>query len=103
MVCRQLDVIRVQGKQKPVAIYELLDFARNQEQYEDLLARFNAARDAYLRQAWGEAVSLFEGLLERYPDDGPSLVLLNRCQEFRVAPPSRDWDGVYTTKKEAVH
>ncbi|HEY3927877.1 MAG TPA: adenylate/guanylate cyclase domain-containing protein [Candidatus Koribacter sp.] len=103
MTCRQLDVIRVQGKQKPVAIYELLDFARNKDQYEDLLARFNAARDAYVRQAWGEAVSLFEGLLERYPDDGPSIVLLDRCREFRVSPPSLDWDGVYTTKKEAVH
>jgi adenylate cyclase len=103
MVCRQLDVIRVQGKQKPVAIYELLDFSRNKDQYEDLLARFNAARDAYVRQAWSEAVSLFEGLLERYPDDGPSVVLLDRCREFRVSPPSGDWDGVYTTKKEAVH
>ncbi len=103
MICRQLDVIRVQGKQKPVAIYELLDFARNKDAHEDLLARWNAARDAYVRQAWSEAMSLFEGLLERYPEDGAAVVLLDRCREFRVSPPARDWDGVYTTKKEAVH
>ncbi|ABF40346.1 adenylate/guanylate cyclase [Candidatus Koribacter versatilis Ellin345] len=103
MVCRQLDVIRVQGKEKPVAIYELMDFVRSKDQYEDLLAHFNAARDAYIRQSWSEAITLFEGLLERYPEDGPSIVLLDRCKEFRVSPPSRDWDGVYTTKKEAVH
>jgi adenylate cyclase len=97
-VCRSLDRIRVKGKQKPVAIYELLATAAEAANYADLMAHWDAAQDAYYRQAWGEAVRKFEELLSRYPDDGPSHAFLKRSHEFLKEAPAADWDGVYVAK-----
>jgi adenylate cyclase len=99
-VWRELDQIRVKGKLQPVGIYELLAFAPDAAKYEDLRARFHEALTAYRRQSWKQAIRGFEDVLVRYPGDGPSQVLLRRSQEFLLAAPSPDWDGVYvaTTK-----
>ena len=99
-VWRELDQIRVKGKLQPVGIYELLAFAPDAAKYEDLRARFHEALTAYRRQSWKQAIRGFEDVLVRYPEDGPSQVLLRRSQEFLLAAPSADWDGVYvaTTK-----
>src|SRR6202020_155238 len=46
-VCRELDKIRVKGKNLPVTIYELMDVAAEKSTYEPLLARFDEAMAAY--------------------------------------------------------
>lgn len=94
-VCRELDQIRVKGKMQPVGIYELLAFAQDAPKYEDLLSRFHHVLTAYRRQNWKEAVQGFGDLVIRYPEDGPSQVLLRRSREFLLAAPPADWDGVY--------
>ncbi len=94
-VCRELDRIRVKGKQQPVAIYELVSFLPDFEKHADRLSRYGNALAAYRRQDWNEAPRLFLELLSKYPDDGPARVMLQRCEEFRAAAPPRDWDGVY--------
>src|SRR6202007_822271 len=45
-VCRELDKIRVKGKNLPVTIYELMDVAAEKSTYEPLLARFDEAMTA---------------------------------------------------------
>jgi adenylate cyclase len=97
-VCRDLDKIRVKGKNLPVTIYELLDFAENKQKYEPLLTRYNHAMEAYRAQNWREAASRLGELLTHFPDDGPTQIFMDRVLEFMQNAPEADWDGVYVMK-----
>ncbi len=95
-VCRELDKIRVKGKRQPVSIYQLMDFAKNAGKHADLLERFEHAMSAYKRMEWAEAAERFTSVLDKYPEDGPSIVMLDRVlNEYMKVPPASDWDGVY--------
>lgn len=97
-LCRPLDRIRVQGKLKPVGIYELMAYLKDAVNYADLLQRWSKAQEAYYRQAWDEAIQHYESLLALYPDDGPSHTFLKRSHEYRKEAPVAGWDGVYVAK-----
>ncbi len=97
-VCRELDRIRVKGKLQPVGIYELLAFAKDAPRYADLLERFDDAMKSYKRMQFEETAGKLEALLQRYPEDGPSHVMLHRAHEFLKETPAPDWDGVYVMK-----
>jgi len=99
-VAREVDRIRVKGKQQPVVIYELLAPISERDAYAALLAQYNAALDVYRTQNWREATGKFGELLGTYPDDGPTQVLLQRCLEFMEEAPDPDWDGVYVMKSK---
>jgi adenylate cyclase len=97
-VCRELDKIRVKGKNLPVTIYELMDVAAEKSTYEPLLARFDEAMAAYRGQKWSEAAAKFVDILADFPEDGPSKVFLERAMEFSENAPEGEWDGVYVMK-----
>ena len=97
-VCRELDKIRVKGKNRPVNIYELMDVAAEKSKYEKLLEQFDRAMAAYRSQNWREAAALFTDVLLKFPDDGPSQVFLERALEFSQSAPEGEWDGVYVMK-----
>ena len=97
-VCRELDKIRVKGKNLPVTIYELMDAAAEKSKYEQLLARFDEAMAAYRGQKWSEAAAKFVDILADFPEDGPSKVFLERAMEFSENAPKGEWDGVYVMK-----
>ncbi|HKV03556.1 MAG TPA: adenylate/guanylate cyclase domain-containing protein [Candidatus Acidoferrales bacterium] len=97
-VCRELDKIKVKGKNQPVNIYELLDVAAERPKYEALLAQFENAMAAYRAQDWQAAIVRFRQLLAAHPGDGPSQVFLERATEFSENAPVPDWDGVYVMK-----
>ena len=93
-----LDRIRVKGKQQPAGVYEVLDFRENAGRHSELLAGFEQAMRAYRRREWREAITEFEALLRRSPQDGPSQLFLRRSREFLAEAPAADWDGVYVMK-----
>jgi adenylate cyclase len=97
-VCRELDKIKVKGKNQPVNIYELLDVAAERPKYEALLQQFDHAMAAYRKQDWQEAADRFAQILTIYPDDGPTQAFLERAEEFIEEAPQADWDGVYVMK-----
>jgi adenylate cyclase len=97
-VCRELDKIKVKGKNQPVNIYELLDVAAERPKYEALLRQFDHAMAAYRNQDWQEAADRFAQILTIYPDDGPTQAFLERAEEFIEEAPQADWDGVYVMK-----
>ena len=93
---RELDVIRVMGKKKPVKIYEVL--ARKRELSDtmgQILPVFNQGLDHYKNKRWKESIEYFEKALDIDEEDGPSLVFFERCISFQKNPPPDDWDGVY--------
>jgi adenylate cyclase len=94
-VCRyrELDRIRVVGKEKPVAIYELRTIPPGTE--DGLAERFAAALSLYRSRKWAEAEKNFAAILADFPGDEPSKIYVGRCREFMTTPPDADWDGVY--------
>ena len=99
-VCRELDKIKVKGKNQPVDIYELLGVAAERTKYESLLSQFEHAMMAYRSQDWREATARFGQVLAIYPDDGPTRVFLQRSLEYLENAPEIDWDGVYVMKSK---
>ena len=93
---RELDLIRVKGKNKPVAIYQLLGPASEQERYQDLLTDFSQALTVYKQGNWDAAHQMFEAIAEKHPSDGPTQLFLERCRHFRREAPEGVWEGVYT-------
>jgi len=94
LLCRELDFIRVQGKTKPIRIFELLVFAP--KEYQDLFDFFAKGLSLYRQKNWKEAASMFKILTQRFPLDAPSLIFLERCEVYQENPPPQDWDGVFT-------
>jgi adenylate cyclase len=99
LVFRELDLIRVKGKSQPVTLYELVAARGTPEgdaaDLEERLEFFSQGRACYRERRWQDAQIVFEKLLERWPDDGPARMYLNRCKEYLVAGPEENWDGVY--------
>jgi adenylate cyclase len=100
MLCRELDLIRVKGKQEPIRIYELVghrskSVGTNKElkvkAFEEGLAEYRALR-------FEEAVQRFRNCLDLDPEDGPSKVFMERCVLLKDAPPPVGWDGVFVMK-----
>jgi len=92
---RELDLIRVQGKLKPVIIYELVALKEAAAEHAERLGAFTNARAAYLRREWLEAQKMFQDVLDRWPDDGPSRTYWKRCQDYLFEAPTESWDGVF--------
>lgn len=95
-VIRELDRIRVKGKQNAVGLYELLGREPSDVSPRLLsaLPDFRAALQAYRQQNWALAIQLFGDVFERSGDPAARL-FLQRCKAFQVQPPAPDWDGVW--------
>ena len=92
-VFRELDLVRVKGKDKPAALYELIGEAGSVEaSRQAALAGFARGLALYRAGIWDEAASYFDKAASA--GDGPSGVFLERCRQFAAQPPA-NWDGVY--------
>ena len=98
VVARELDLIQVKGKTQPVKVYELLGLAAESSQFSDLVGRFEKGLEAYRSGEWTTAVAIFQDLLRNHPDDGPSHVFIERCNDLIAQPPEGSWDGVFVMK-----
>jgi adenylate cyclase len=93
---REVDSVRMKGKAEPVRLFELRSRGAPPGSDLPLLEGYAEALATYRSQRFGEAQFQFESLLERYPSDGPSTVMVARCVEMAQNPPGQDWDGVFT-------
>ena len=96
IAARELDAILLVGKKESVSTYQLLGYSgeltRELMETVDLYAE---GLDAYRKQSWEEAINCFQKALTVSPDDAPSRTMLNRCHEFKIHPPDKNWDGSY--------
>ncbi len=101
MLCRELDLVAVKGKTRPVRIYELIGEKDKvpPEKFE-LVQRFTQGLRAYQRQQWDQGRKIFSQINAIYPEDGPTQLFLHRVVELKKNPPPKNWDGVFvmTTK-----
>jgi adenylate cyclase len=96
-VLREIDLVRVVGREQPVRIYELLATAGTSlpSEQEKAFTAYAAGLEVYRQQRWGEALGLFKLSLTLWPGDGPSWTLAERCQIYQKAPPPEEWEGVF--------
>lgn len=101
IVFRELDRVRVKGKDQPVAIYEPIG-PENEVSPAMLeeLKRFNEALKLYRAMSWDAAERQLMELQKDFPDKYLYNLYLERIRYFRSEPPEEDWDGVFkfTTK-----
>jgi adenylate cyclase len=98
VLARELDLIRVTGKTRPVRIYELLGFADEGGKARQLVERFRPALEAYRSGQWETAIGMFGEILRDFPEDGPTRVFVQRCWDLLEQPPVGEWDGVFVMK-----
>jgi adenylate cyclase len=93
---RELDMIRVVGKETPVNVYELIDRkGQIQEAKREVLKLYDDGLKMYRKKEWQKAIAMFQKALNKDPHDGPSLVYMERCKAYAQDPPPKNWDGVY--------
>jgi adenylate cyclase len=94
---RELDRVRVKGKNEPVAIYEPLGPKDDLTETErDELARHDAALAHYRKQEWREAAESFRSLAAEHPKRMIYGIYQERIALFEQEPPGEDWDGAFT-------
>jgi len=93
---RELDMIRVVGRSKPVRVYELLCKKGELPEKERVLYNlFAEGLVLYRKKLWDDAIKKFEEAL-KIQDDEPCKKYIERCKQYKLRLPSKDWDGVFT-------
>ena len=99
---REIDIVKVVGKQESVRIYELLD---RKDELSEKLANFRdtfeSGLELYRTRQWQNAKSVFEKALGQKMNDPATEFYLNKCSEFIKSPPHEDDEltTVFTKKK----
>ncbi|MDT8320240.1 MAG: adenylate/guanylate cyclase domain-containing protein [Xanthomonadales bacterium] len=94
---REVDRVRVKGKDEPVTILEPLGL--EDELPGEIIERARSFKHAlflYRRQDWDPAEQALRVLLEQEPDCYLYKLYLDRIEIFRQQPPEQGWDGVFT-------
>jgi len=93
---RELDHVRVVGKDKPVAIYEPVALADHATKaLHDEIRLFHEVRRLYRKQEWDQAELQLMNLQRMSPDTALYGIYTKRVINFRKNPPNADWDGVF--------
>jgi adenylate cyclase len=99
---RELDLIRVRGRQTPSTIYEILSL---QDGYiarqSDLVDAYHTGRQHLSSRNWAKAIAAFEHALAIDPHDHPSAIMHERARILHETP-NPDWDGVWHSRRGLV-
>lgn len=95
---RELDKVRVKGKNQPVGIYELLQSSSEPMDGETqrFLELYKNGREAYIARNFQQAINFFEAALAIRQKDKPVEVHIERSLNYLKVSPPDDWDGVHT-------
>ncbi len=95
---REVDLIRVKGKQLPVKVYEVLDHHDKQTfpNLEQVIDITHNGIDLYHQQRWEEAIEVFNSAVRLNRKDELCKMYVVRCHYFQQNQPGPDWDGVWT-------
>lgn len=99
---REIELLRVKGKDQPVAVYEALGH-HDEASFPNLdacLAAYAEGLRAYRLRVWSEAAEAFEAAVALNPADQPSALYLRRSRDYLAHPPPGDWDGVWTLDRK---
>ncbi|MBK4731168.1 GAF domain-containing protein [Oxynema sp. CENA135] len=95
---RELDKIRVKGKNEAVSIYELIGDRSMplSDEKRRFLDFYRAGRDAYIKRDFDACIEQFRAAARLFPEDRATEIHLQRALDYLEHPPAEDWDGVHT-------
>ena len=101
-IYRQLDRVKVKGKDEAVTIYEVLGFPEVvTQELKNEIQQFHQAYAFYCAQNWDEACMILNVLANKNKENTIVILYqtyLQRIHEYRLSPPDKNWDGVYSHK-----
>lgn len=98
-VYRELDLVKVKGKDKPVAIFEPLGLVGQVDgNVLEEMKLYHQALRSYRKQEWDRAELELFNLQKMSPQAKLYHVYTERLAYFRENPPGSDWDGVFVFK-----
>ncbi len=98
-VYRELDLVRVKGKDEPVAIFEPLGLVGEVEATVlEELKLFQKVLRSYRKQEWDKVELQLLSLQKMYPSTKLYQVYAERVEYFRKNSPGAEWDGVFVFK-----
>jgi adenylate cyclase len=96
ILCREIDRVRVKGKDEPIAIFQPLGLEGEVTQStRDQIDIWAEALRMYRAQDWDGAEAQLRRLKALQGDDELYDIFLERVADYRAHPPGADWDGVY--------
>ncbi len=96
-VFRELDRVRVKGKEKAITIYELLGEKKKlKEEKLHELAEFEQARAAYYQGDFRRAYTKINQLIQNNSDSPLYHLYSERCAMLINNPPPSPWEGIFT-------
>ena len=92
---RELDRLRVQGKEQPVTICEVLggDDTDMSDAKRASLPTFRAGLAAFRAARFDDAARFFAEIIAQTPQDGPAARFLEKSRDYARTGPPDDWDG----------
>jgi len=99
-VARELDVVRVKGKQKPVAIYELMCRRGEEAGISEALELYAGSLAAFREKKWDTAIEGFEKVEKILGGDPPSQLCRTRCESLLENPPEGEWSHITVLDKK---
>jgi len=94
---REIDRVRVKGKELPITMYDTRGLQGEvSEEWAERVVIFESALKKYRNKDWDGTEDILKQLQKDEPDSGLYQLYRNRVDLFRSSPPPEDWDGVYS-------
>lgn len=92
-ILRELDLVKVKGKERPVAIYELLGEGAPDPDLVKFLHLYHQGLELFRQREWGKCLKVFASALELRPDDLHCRRYVELAEQYQFDPPESDWGG----------
>jgi adenylate cyclase len=93
---RELDVIRVKGKNEPVHIYQIIDKRPAEAAEREWLDAYSAGVASYRKGNFEEAVQILQQAQAAHEGGDKACQLLLDRIAFLLANPPESWEGIWT-------
>ena len=99
---REIDLLRVKGKNSAVKVYEALGHYSEASfpALQQCMVLWETGLKHYRQREFLPAAAAFTAILAHHPDDKPSQIYLERCGHYAQSPPSADWNCVWSLKEK---
>jgi len=98
---REIDSVKVKGKEKPLVLYELYDsdLEEIRDKKDETRAEFYLGRALYIAGEFAEAKENFLKCSQACPEDRVARLYVRRCEYLMANPPDQGWAGISRVKQ----